>query len=105
MRRRFPALRTLPSSTVLASNFRPTSLRSSALPLNAKEDVLDTTLSSSIFVRSLRISSDIPSQKNSCSSSVLIFANGSTAIDGLSVTSETSIVLTLFKSLITVLTS
>src|SRR6478672_7316314 len=84
MRRRFPALRTLPSRTVCTLRRLPISPIASLLPLKAKADVRDATSSARIFVSALMISSVIPSVKNSFSASGLMFVNGSTATDLLS---------------------
>jgi hypothetical protein len=51
------------------------------LPLNEKAEVRETTCKSFTRVRSLMISSVIPSQKYSWSGSGLMFSNGSTIMD------------------------
>src|SRR6266849_5879936 len=81
MRSRFPALRTLPSSTVATLSFDPTSARSIAGPRNANDEVRAATRKPGSWVRALMISSAMPSLKYSNSGSPLRFANGKTAID------------------------
>src|SRR5258705_7297502 len=80
-RRRLPALRTLPSSTVLTLSCSPTRRMSWFLPLNANADVRAATRNAWILVSALMISSAMPSVKYSFSGSALMFTNGSTAID------------------------
>ena len=54
---------------------------SSFRPLNANDDVRDATRSAVTFERALRISSAIPSAKNSVSASALMLTKGRTAMD------------------------
>ena len=63
IRSRFPALRTLPSSTVATLSCSPISRMSWFFPLNANADVRDATCSASTLVSALMISSAMPSQK------------------------------------------
>ncbi len=84
IRRRLPALRTLPSSTVRTRNCSPILVMSSCLPLKANEEVRDTTRRASTLLNALMISSAMPSVKYSLSGSALMLANGSTATDGVS---------------------
>ena len=83
MRTRFPALRTLPSSTAPTFSVRPISRTSSCFPLKTKDDVRAVTIRSSNLTRALRISSVIPSVKYSFSGSELMLTKGSTAMDFL----------------------
>ena len=55
--------------------------RSSFFPLNENADVLAATRKSGSWASALMISSAIPSLKYSFSGSVLMFANGNTAMD------------------------
>ena len=84
MRTRFPDLRTLPSSTVATLSFCATVGMSTPLPLKENADVRDATRSPRIFARTFSNSSDKPSAKYSFSSSRLMLMNGSTAIEGIS---------------------
>ena len=81
-RSRPPACRTLPSRTDRTPSFSPIARTSSALSLNANEDVRAATRSASTFVSAWMISSLRPSLRYSLSFSWLRFRNGSTAIDG-----------------------
>src|SRR5688500_9808401 len=81
MRRWSPDLRTLPSSTVATLSASPTSRRSACLPLNENAEVRAATLSALKRASALISSSAIPSEKNSCSGSLLRLTNGSTAIE------------------------
>src|SRR5438132_3236958 len=83
MRTRLPDFLTLPSSTLLTCSARPISSTLTFLPLNENEDVRAATFKLSIFASALSSSSARPSQKYSFSGSALIFANGSTAIEGV----------------------
>src|SRR5258706_1870242 len=83
MRSRLPDFLTLPSSTLLTCRARPISSTLTFLPLNENEDVRAATFKFSIFASAFSSSSASPSQKYSFSGSVLIFANGSTAIEGV----------------------
>ena len=83
MRRRLPDFLTLPSSTLLTCRARPISSTLAFLALNENEEVRAATFKFSIFASALSSSSANPSQKYSFSGSVLMFANGSTAIEGL----------------------
>src|SRR5205814_7089426 len=82
MRTRAPDLRTLPSSRFATSSFCPIERRSSFFPLSENEEVRPITRRPSTWASALRISSEMPSEKYSCSLSELRFTNGSTAIDG-----------------------
>jgi hypothetical protein len=84
IRTRLPALRTLPSSSVLTPSFCPMVRKSSFLPLNAKHDVRPVTLSPGFLARTFSSSSVRPSEKYSFSGSALMFVKGRTAIDGVS---------------------
>ena len=77
----FPARRTDPSSTVRTFSCSPMRRRFSFFPLNENDDIRPATRNSATCVSALRISSVMPSAKNSFSASALRFANGSTAID------------------------
>src|SRR2546427_9528612 len=81
MRRRLPALRTLPSRTVPTFSRTPTTRKSTCFPLKVNAELRAATWRFSIWERALMISSVIPSTKNSFSASVLMLMNGSTAID------------------------
>src|SRR5882672_12966248 len=83
MRSRLPDFLTLPSSTLLTCRARPISSTLAFLPLNENEEVRAATFKFSIFASALSSSSASPSQKYSFSGSVLMFANGSTAIEGV----------------------
>src|SRR6267378_639144 len=83
MRSRLPDFLTLPSSTLLTCRARPISSTLTFLALNENEDVRAATFKFSIFASALSSSSASPSQKYSFSGSVLMFANGSTAIEGV----------------------
>src|SRR5258705_12740196 len=83
MRSRLPDFLTLPSSTLLTCRARPISSTLAFLDLNENEDVRAATFKFSIFASALSSSSASPSQKYSFSGSVLMFANGSTAIEGV----------------------
>src|SRR5712671_1705855 len=82
MRSRLPDFLTLPSSTLLTCRAQPISSTLTFLPLNENEEVRAATFKFSIFASALSSSSASPSQKYSFSGSVLMFANGSTAIEG-----------------------
>src|SRR6516164_392263 len=83
--RTFPdALRTDPSRTYRTPSLRPTSFTSTALPLKVKLELRAITNSHLKRESTVMISSTIPSAKYSCSGSPLRFANGITAIEGLS---------------------
>ena len=81
MRMRLPDLRTLPSSTELTFKTLPISLTLVFLPLNEKAEVRAATFRSSILASALRSSSANPSQKYSFSASLLMLANGNTAME------------------------
>ena len=81
-RNRLPIFRTLPSSTVWTIRRSPISRMSTVRCLNRNDEVRAATDSPLIRASALINSSAIPSQKYSCSGSALMFANGSTAIDG-----------------------
>ena len=81
MRSRWPACRTLPSSTVRTPSRGRSGARPSSLPLKANADVRDATRSASMPASALMISSVIPSLKYSASVSALRLRNGSTAIE------------------------
>ena len=78
MRTRPPALRTLPSSTWLTLSSRATFGTSTCLPLNMKALLRETTDSAETLLRSVMMSSVMPSLKYSCSGSPLMLAKGST---------------------------
>src|SRR5258705_13952024 len=82
MRSRLPDFLTLPSSTLLTCRARPISSTLKFLALNENEDVRAATFKFSIFASALSGSSASPSQKYSFSGSVLMFENGSTAMEG-----------------------
>src|SRR5258705_8962995 len=52
-----------------------------SLPLNENDDVRAVTCNCGIFASRLSSSSEMPSEKYSCSLSLLMFTNGSTAIE------------------------
>ena len=81
MRSRSPALRTLPSSTVATLSLCPTSRRSTSLPLKENADVRAATLRALIRDSAFSSSSAMPSEKYSCSGSLLMLTKGSTAIE------------------------
>src|SRR5467141_2749432 len=83
MRSRLPDFLTLPSSTLLTCRARPISSTLTFLALNENEEVRAATFKFSIFASALSSSSARPSQKYSFSGSALMFANGSTAIEGV----------------------
>src|SRR6266404_5988336 len=83
MRSRLPDFLTLPSSTLLTCRARPILSTLAFLALNENEDVRAATFKFSIFASALSSSSASPSQKYSFSGSALMFANGSTAIEGV----------------------
>src|SRR5258705_10219643 len=83
MRSRLPDFLTLPSSTLLTCRARPISSTLKFLALNENEDVREASFKFSIFASALSSSSASPSQKYSFSGSVLMFTNGSTAIEGV----------------------
>ena len=85
MRTRFPARRTLPSTTYPAPSVRPTSRTSTLCPRNENEEFRAITMSSLKRDNSVITSSVMPSLKYTCSGSPLMFSNGKTAIVGLSV--------------------
>ena len=82
IRRRLPALRTLPSRIVATSRSLPISRTCRSFPLCAKEDVLAATRSPSSRVNALINSSAMPSPKYSWSPSGLMSVKGSTAMEG-----------------------
>ena len=81
MRRRSPALRTVPSSTTETPSSAPTARTSSGLPLRANTEVRDETRRPEILASASISSSVIPSLRYSLSVSGLAFTNGSTAMD------------------------
>ena len=83
IRRRFPALRTLPSSTVLTPSFWPISSTTIVFPFNAKTVVRAGTFSPCTFARALISSSVILSLKYSLSGSELMLTKGRMAIEAL----------------------
>ena len=80
IRSRFPARRTVPSSTALTLSRAPSVRTSSRAPLKANTEVRDATCSPSTLVSAVISSSVIPSLKYSLSGSALTLTNGSTAI-------------------------
>src|SRR6516164_9606823 len=90
MRTRLPLLRTEPSSTQRTPNSRPTRFTSTAWPLYVKLELRAITKSQRTRDSAVMISSTMPSTKYSCSGSPLILAKGSTAIEGLSGSGNTS---------------
>src|SRR6516225_3924503 len=83
--RTFPeALRTDPSRTYRTPSLRPTSLTSTALPLNVKLELRAITNNHLKRESAVMISSTIPSAKYSCLGSSLMFSNGRTAMEALS---------------------
>ena len=68
------------------SSASTTSRMSGVVPLNEKAEVRPATHNRVTFTSAFAISSAMPSQKYSCSGSPDMFSNGSTAMDGLSVT-------------------
>ena len=81
MRKRLPALRTLPSRRVSTSSFRPIVAASSFVRLKWNDDVRAMTRSPLILASTFRSSSARPSEKYSSSALALRFTNGSTAIE------------------------
>ena len=81
MRTRLPERRTEPSSTVRTFSCSPIARRSGCLPLNENDEARPATRRSGMVASALRISSVMPSAKNSFSGSALRLANGSTASD------------------------
>src|SRR6202008_1322894 len=80
MRTRPPALRTLPSRTCPTLSSRATLVTSTFLPLYENELLRETTARAETLLRSVMMSSVMPSLKYSCSGSPLMLANGSTQI-------------------------
>src|SRR5215217_1468565 len=80
MRTRWPALRTLPTSTCDALTRRPISLTPPFAPLKENARLRETIDRADTFPRSVMTSSVIPSEKYSCSGSPLMLANGKTQI-------------------------
>ena len=78
-RSRFPARRTLPSSTAVTLSRRPISRTSTSRPLKANAEVREATRRPSTRVSALISSSVMPSLKNSFSGSALMLTNGRTA--------------------------
>src|SRR5256886_10068069 len=76
---RLPSRRKLPSSTFSTFSFFLTSLTSTLLPLNEKDEVRATTRNPSTFASASRISSLMPSQKYSWSFAGLRSTKGNTA--------------------------
>src|SRR5260370_21633229 len=83
MRSRLPDFLTLPSSTLLTCRARPISSTLAFLALNENDEVRAATFKFSIFASALSSSWVRASQKYSFSGSVLMLANGSTAIEGV----------------------
>src|SRR5258708_26624247 len=83
MRTRPPALRTLPSRTWLTPSWCATSLTFGDLPLKPKAVLRAQTSSAETLLRSVMMSSLIPSEKYSCSGSPLMLANGRTQMESL----------------------
>jgi len=81
MRSRFPALRTLPSSTVDTLSRTATSAIGIDFPLKANDELRDDTCKPGTCTSALMISSVIPSLKYSLSGSAAMVTKGSTAID------------------------
>src|SRR6185312_3411950 len=81
IRTRPPALRTLPSSTCVTLSSRATFGTSTCLPLYRNEPLRDTTSSADTLLRSVMMSSLMPSLKYSCSGSPLMLTNGNTQIE------------------------
>src|SRR5579875_583533 len=75
MRTRPPALRTLPSSTCVTFSSRTTFWMSTCLHLYMKALLLDATASADTLLKSVMMSSVLPSLKYSFSESPLFFSN------------------------------
>src|SRR6478609_639796 len=78
IRTRPPALRTLPSTTWVTLSSRATLGMSTCLSLYMNAVLLEITASAETLLRSVMMSSVMPSLKYSCSESPLMLANGST---------------------------
>ena len=81
MRTRWPARRTLPSSTALTPSSSAMVVIFLVVFLYCIEDVREITLSALTLESCAMTSSVMPSLKYSFSGSVLMFSNGSTATD------------------------
>jgi len=81
-------LRTLPSSTMRTLSCAAICATSRFSPLNWNDEVRAATLSSGTRASTLRISSEIPSEKYSCSLSELRLTKGRTAMDGVVATAS-----------------
>ena len=81
IRTELPDLRTEPSSTCATCSVRAISGIPISLPLNANDDVRAVTCNCGIFASRFSSSSEMPSEKYSCSLSALMFTNGSTAME------------------------
>ena len=81
MRTCSPDLRTLPSSTVPTLSARPDRLQVDCLALERERRGARRDLSVLMRARARISSSAIPSEKYSCSGSLLMLTNGSTAIE------------------------
>ncbi len=81
MRTRLPALRTLPSSTLVTFSWLAMSGMLALLPLKANEEVREATCRPSTLTSRLSSSSAMPSEKYSWAGSSLMLTNGSTAIE------------------------
>jgi hypothetical protein len=77
-------LRWLPSSTYRTPKSRPTSFTSTARPLYVKQELRAMTNKDGYRYNAVITSSAIPSARKSCSGSLLMLTESSTAIDGLS---------------------
>src|SRR3954469_9312454 len=85
MRTRPAALRTLPSKTWLTLSWPATCRTSMDFPLKVKAVLRDTTFSADTLLKSVMMSSLMPSLKYSCSASPLMLANGRTQMEKCSV--------------------
>src|SRR5438477_9250770 len=83
IRTRPRALRTLPSSTWLTFSCRATCRTSTFLPLKANALFLAITEHADTLLRSVMMSSVMPSINYSCSGSPLMLSNGSTQMESL----------------------
>src|SRR5438045_5356357 len=81
IRTRPPALRTLPSSTWVTFSWLATCRTSTDLALKVNAVLRDTTCKADTLLKSVMMSSLIPSLKYSCSGSPLMLANGRTQIE------------------------
>ena len=79
IRKRFPARRTVPSTSPPTFSAWPICCAGTAFPLNAYDDVREATRSRGTRESASASSSVIPSEKYSSCGFPLVFANGSTA--------------------------